>query len=283
MLFISSLMLLAAFSPALALTSPIMTPGIALLRSSNGSYKSLNWSGYAVTGATGSVTSVTGSWTVPTLDSNTGTALAATWVGIDGFNSNTVEQTGTMIATSSAQSTYGVPEYCAWYEFYPGPMYLITSLTINPSDIISASVTYTASSGSPGGPAFGGLVFAPRDPIRSSSGTFTITITDTTSGKSFSTTGTVRNAARSSAEWITEAPSSSSGIIPLANFGTANYGYYTTDVSGTCYATVSGSTGAIGSFGSSVQTLTMVNSAGTAIATPSVLFSDGTSFSIVYS
>jgi hypothetical protein len=230
-----------------------------------------------VTGATGSVTSASGSWIVPTLESSSGTALAATWVGIDGFSSNTVEQTGTLIATPAAQSEYGVPAYCAWYEFYPGPMYIITSLTISPGDNISASVTYAGSSG-----GFGGPGFSARDPGRSSSGTFTVTISDETTGETYTTKGTVRNAARSSAEWIAEAPSSYSGVLPLANFGTACYGYDYTGVSGTCYATVGGSTKPIGSFGSAVQTITMVNNSHVTKASPSALSSDGTSFSVTW-
>jgi hypothetical protein len=163
-------------------------------------------------------------------------------------------------------------------------MYEITSLTIHPGDIISASVTYTASSGGSGGSGFGGSGFSVRDPIRSTSGTFTVTITDTSTKASYTTKGTVRNAARSSAEWIAEAPSSSSGVLPLANFGTAYYGYGTTVITGTCYATVSGVTGSIGSFGSAVQTITMVSSSNSAVikALPSPLSADGTSFSVTW-
>jgi hypothetical protein len=135
-------------------------------------------------------------------------------------------------------------------------------------------VTYTGSSGGSG--------FLARDPGRSSSSTFTVTITDTSTGATYTTTGTVRNAARSSAEWIAEAPSSSRGVLPLANFGTANYGYDNTGVSGTCYATIGGSTEPIGSFGSAVQTITMVSNSGATKALPSALSSDGTSFSVTW-
>ena len=89
----------------------------------NGSYTSTNWSGYAVTGATGSVTSVNGSWTVPAVTagtSRTTTYYSAFWVGIDGFSSSTVEQTGTISQIQGTTATY-----YAWYEFYPSPMYQI--------------------------------------------------------------------------------------------------------------------------------------------------------------
>ena len=266
MFFVSSLMLLAAFSPAFAFSGSMMAPGMALVNASNGSYYSTNWSGYAVTGSTGSVTSVIGSWKVPAVTGST-TAYAAFWTGIDGFSSSTVEQTGTISESSSSGAIY-----YAWYEFYPSPMYQITSVPIKPGDTILASVTYTGSSGSSGRGFFG----------RSGS-KFTVTITDETAGKSYTTTGTVTNAARSSAEWIAEAPSSYRGVLPLSNFGTAYYGSDYTSVAGTCSATVSGSTGSIGSFGSAVQTITMVSNSGATKALPSTpLSSDGTSFTVTW-
>src|SRR3989440_8287423 len=94
-------------------------------------------------------------------------------------------------------------------------------------------------------------------------GRFTVTITDTTTGVSFSTSARVHSAQRSSAEWIAEAPSSSGGILPLANFGTVSFS--------SCTATISGTTGSIGSFGASVQQITMVTSSGNVKAQPSAL------------
>ena len=91
---VGTLMLLAAFSPAVALSSLITAPGMCVESVNGSSYYSSNWSGYAVTGSAGSVTSPSGSWTVPAVTgSRFTTAYAAFWVGIDGFASNTVEQT----------------------------------------------------------------------------------------------------------------------------------------------------------------------------------------------
>src|SRR3989442_10465896 len=66
-------------------------------RMHEGSFQSTNWSGYAVTGASGSVTDVKGSWTVPAIqgtcpDTN---QYSSVWVGIDGFSSATLQQTCT--------------------------------------------------------------------------------------------------------------------------------------------------------------------------------------------
>lgn len=201
-----------------------------------------NWAGYAVTGLAGSVTDVKGSWVVPAVDcSSTPNSYSSFWVGIDGYSSGTVEQTGT-----SSDCRGSTPSYYAWYEFYPKFPGRVP-ITISPGDVISAEVKYTGKS------------------------QFTVSITDVTTGKSFSKSGKVPQAERSSAEWIAEAPWSG-GILPLANFGTVNFG--------SNYATVSGVTGSIGSFGTSVQPITMVSYSGAPKAQPLPLSSDGTSFSV---
>jgi hypothetical protein len=147
-------------------------------------------------------------------------------------------------------------------------MYQI-SLSIKPGDAISANVAYTGTSG--------------RGFFGRQSSAFTVTIKDVTTGKSYTTTGTVSNAARSSAEYIAEAPSSYRGVLPLANFGTINYGTDTTSVTGTCYATINGVNGPFGSFGTAVQQITMVTNAGATKALPSATPStDGTSFSVAW-
>src|SRR5664280_96767 len=64
----------------------------------DGTATSENWSGYLVTGATGSVTDIKGSWIVPAVTcSSSGKAYSHFWVGIDGgsSDSSTVEQIGT--------------------------------------------------------------------------------------------------------------------------------------------------------------------------------------------
>ena len=240
---LSLLTVAAAFPPSsLSLGPRIRDP------SSN----STNWSGFAVAAGSGAVSDAKGSWIVPTIQGSCTSTnqYSSFWVGIDGFNSGTVEQTGT---DSDCQN--GAPTYYAWYEFYPHPSFLISGLAIHPGDHISADV-----------------VFANRR--------FTTTIIDVTTGLSFSTSAKVNSAQRSSAEWIAEAPSSG-GILPLANFGTVYYGTDNTGVASTCFATINGATGAIGSFASSsIQSITMVTSSGAVKAQPSALSADGTSFSV---
>ena len=54
-----------------------------------------NWSGYVATTQNDSVTYVTGTWTVPTVTATSGNTDSFAWVGIDGSDGGTVEQTGT--------------------------------------------------------------------------------------------------------------------------------------------------------------------------------------------
>jgi hypothetical protein len=213
---------------------------------------STNWSGYAVTGT--SFTSAKGSWVVPKADcSKTPNTYGAFWVGIDGWTSDTVEQTGT-----DSDCDGSSPSYYAWYEFYPNPSFLISSITVSPGNKMSASVTYSGSE-------------------------FTITITNETTGKSYSKSSKVSGAKRSSAEWIAEAPccTNSGGILPLSDFGTVEFGDDYSGVSDTNYATDSGVSGPISDFGSDVNESVMVNgSTGADEAVPTSLTSDGTSFKV---
>jgi hypothetical protein len=176
----------------------------------DGTATSSNWSGWAVTGT--AFTSAQGSWVVPTGDctSRFGDSYAAFWVGLDGYTSDTVEQTGTLIECVGRRA-----EYANWYEFYPSNLVEISSVPVSPGNKISASVVYA------GGESF------------------TTTITNETTGKSFSITQSVSGAQRTSAEWIAEAPCCTvfGGILPLANFGTADFGAQYSGVANTNYST----------------------------------------------
>src|SRR5438445_9051939 len=78
-------------------TTQIITPGTAPSVTQPGTPASVtssssNWSGYAANG--GTFTSVTATWTVPTV-SATSSGADATWVGIGGLTSNDLLQAGT--------------------------------------------------------------------------------------------------------------------------------------------------------------------------------------------
>jgi hypothetical protein len=243
----------ALFIAILSLQGMAILPAFARSlgpRINEGSSESLNWSGYAVTAASGSVAGVSGSWHVPSVTCNHGQTYAAFWAGIDGFSSGTVEQAGAL-----AQCSGGAAYYSAWYEFYPSPSVTISTLTVRPGDTVSVTVTY-------------------------SSGAFYVTVTD--GSNKFSTSATVSGAARSSAECITERPSIGGSITKLANFGVVSFGQDYTGVSSTCYATINGVTGSFGSFGSSLQEITMVDNRLAVLAQPSPLSADGSSFTVTW-
>jgi hypothetical protein len=199
---------------------------------------STNWSGYAVNTTAGGVSRVAANWVVPAV-SSTVSGYSSAWVGIDGWSSSTVEQIGT-----DSDYLNGHAQYYGWYEMYPAaPVNL--SLAIRPGDTISASVSYS-------GP-----------------NQFVLSITDVTTGGSFSTTQTLAQAQRSSAEWVQEAPSSVSGVLPLANFGTISFSGAT--------ATVGGATGPVDASwpGSTLYQINMVTRTGAAKATTSALSDSG--------
>jgi hypothetical protein len=221
---------------------------------------STNWSGYAVTGPNGSVTDVKGSWIVPAVKCTAGApdSYSSYWVGIDGYGSNTVEQIGI-----DADCVSGKPAYSAWYEYYPHWPYIINNFPVASGNIISAEVSYGAK------------------------GQFTVSLTNQSvldkqrHPITFSNTTKMPQAQSASAEWIVEAPWSSS-VLPLANFTSASFGHFYTGQPNTCYATVSGKTGPIGSFNTSVIQINMVSSTGAMKALTLPLSPDGSSFTDVW-
>jgi hypothetical protein len=153
---------------------------------------STNWSGYAVTGTR--YTSVSASWTEPAVDcSVTPTGWSSFWIGLDGDNSSTVEQTG-----SEADCRSGSAVHSAWYEMYP-------KFPVNFTNPVSAGDQFTASVTTDG------------------RGNFTLTLVDHTKGWTQTNFAKLKSARLSSAEVIAEAPSSSGGVLPLADFGTVGF------------------------------------------------------------
>ncbi|MCI4328709.1 MAG: hypothetical protein L3J86_03910, partial [Thermoplasmata archaeon] len=73
------------------------------------------------------------------------------------------------------------------------------------------------------------------------------------------------------------------GVLPLADFGKVHFGKDATAVAGTNLATISGTTGVLSSFGSSLYKVNMINNAGTAYkAITSAVSHDGTSFNVTW-
>lgn len=206
------------------------------------SVQSTNWSGYADTGS--SFSKVAASWKEPSAacSSNT-TSLAAFWVGIDGYSSNSVEQDGTIIECYR-RAAY---QY-TWWEMYPANAIQVVGSTLAAGDSITASVVRSGTS-------------------------YTLSITDSThSADSFTTTQSCSNCANTSAEWIAEAPSGSSGVYPLARFSTW------TDSGST--VTEGSTSGVISSF--TDDEITMVDSSGAVKAQPGALNGAGNGFAVTW-
>ena len=214
-----------------------------------GTAQSRTWSGYAVTGS--GFTEALGSWIVPKVDcSKTLTGYSSNWVGIDGFPVTiTIEQIGTFSGCWG-----GAPDYGAFCNFYPTGVCYDPKMTISPGDKMSATVSYDGSK-------------------------FTVKMTNRTTGAHFFKTESVLLAPRTSAEWIVEEDSFPGG---LPDFITTSFGDDYTDVLNTNWAKDSTTTGPISDFGTRVQKITMVNSAGTTKAVPTALTTDGSSFKVTW-
>jgi hypothetical protein len=154
---------------------------------------STNWSGYAVTG--GKFTTASASWaqSAVTCTSGDGKTDMSPWVGIDGYSSGTVEQTG-----SSGDCSGAKPDYYAWYEMFPRNVVVIHH-TVKPGDKFTATVTHT-------------------------SGTrYTLMLQDITEGWTNTVTKSI-TAKDSSAEAVTEMAASH-----LSRFGTDPFTAFTVD------------------------------------------------------
>jgi hypothetical protein len=227
--------------------APATDPGTAAptgdgLADATGGYSSTNWSGYV--SLAGNYTAVSGSWVVPAVTGNGSTETAeSSWIGIGGVFSQDLIQTGTMniVAADGSVDTE------AFYELLPDVALIIPSLHVSPGDGMSANIVEVATD------------------------SWTVTITDNATGKSFNTTVSYTSS-HSSAEWIEEDPSYGDGTqVPYANFSTVSFSGGT--------ATHAGAAGTIAA--NNGQAIRMVSSStGQPIAVPSVLASNGSAFHV---
>jgi hypothetical protein len=186
-----------AMAAAPAAGAVVHRPRVAAGSISNAGWASSNWSGYA---KTGSYTKVTAAWVVPSVARTNKATYGSQWVGIDGFNNSNLIQTGTETDYYS-----GSAHYAAWWEILPAAETVITTITVHPGDHMTASIA------------------------KGSGSSWTITLTDTTTGKSF-TTSKSYSGPGTSAEWIEEAPTVGGHQATLAHYsspdtfdpGTAN-------------------------------------------------------------
>lgn len=239
---------LAASAPAAAASHParptihLIRPGMlgtapmAVRGRSANAVRSQNWSGFAAHGKT--YKKISASWVEPTGHCTTSRTFSSFWVGLDGFTSQDVEQTGSEVDCSGGQA-----RYFGWFEMFPAAPVNFSN-PVHPGDHFTGSVTFTGS------------------------GHYTLVLQDTTQGWSHTVLKTLNGASNSSAEVIAEAPSTSSGtVLPLTNFGTAQFSN----------AAVNGA--AMGN--ASPTKIIMVNGSGRAKDSVSAL-AGGTAFSVTW-
>jgi hypothetical protein len=215
-------------------TAPTVTrPGTPASVTSSSS----NWSGYAA--SDGTFTSVTATWTVPTVSPSAGGA-DATWVGIGGLTTNDLIQAGTQAMVDGG----GTVEYSSWIEMLPQSSRTVP-LTVSAGDSVTVAITQQS-----------GNDWLIQMKNNTTKGTYSVTVQYASSN--------------SSAEWVQEAPSVGRGLVSLDQFGTVQF-------SGAS-AVRDGKAMSLSALGA--KAITMINGQGQAIAQPSTISGDGSSFTV---
>ncbi|HVU76813.1 MAG TPA: G1 family glutamic endopeptidase [Gaiellaceae bacterium] len=234
---------IAALVAALALA-----PATTATRLYNANSTSSNWAGFVASASGKAFTDVKGSWVQPAVTcAARSTGYASFWVGLGGASgsSHGLEQIGT-----SADCHNGVPSYTAWWEILPASSTVIP-WSPTPGDAIAAEV-------------------------RVSGTTVTMTLTDVTSGQTFTQNQTVSSPDTSSADWIAEAPqlcTKGCTTLPLSNFAPVAFS--------AASATLGSTTGPITAPGFGSYSLDLrPKVAGSASATTGPIGADGASFSV---
>jgi hypothetical protein len=220
---------------------------------------SQNWAGYAAVGkANVALRYVTTTFTVPSVNcakvavGSAGQTYAAEWVGLDGFNDSTVEQTG---VDSFCNSTSGPATSQAWYEMYPLDPVVFTG--VRAGDVIWVSVYFNGSTNE-----------------------YQLFLDDKTTGSTMQTDQPCPSGStcdRTSAEVISEDPGGAvAGGINLADFGTVAY-----SAAGVTSRNGTRGTLAAAKLWTSTEII-MQDPSGNDMATPSALTGAGADFSIAW-
>jgi hypothetical protein len=175
------------------------------------------------------------------------------WIGIGGFFSGD----GSLIQTGTESDYNGGASYYAWYELLPASETPI-SMAVKPGDVMYANISLAAHT----------------------TNTWVVSIYDQTSHGGFAQFVTY-SSSKLSAEWIEERPELCSAVCTLtslANFGKAHYGFDFTSQANTNFAVIKGVLGKISHFPHA--SITMVDTRGLTLASPTLLSTDGTSFTM---
>jgi Peptidase A4 family len=184
-----------------------------------------NWSGYVATGRPGSpvsYSSVTGTWTEPTVtcargDSGSFSTIA---VGLGGFGANA--QSDEQVGADANCGASGKPAYYAWFDLAPYPSYSVPH-KVRPGDTLTATVSIISTKRPP-------WVEVQVENV-TRNWTFTREISWVSAGQFLVAPGAQNTGGQStpdtsSAEWLVEAPSSCHAFTcaqaSLANFSSVS-------------------------------------------------------------
>jgi hypothetical protein len=170
----------------------------------------------------------------------TTTGADATWVGIGGVTGTDLIQAGTQATVTGDGSV----TYSAWTEILPD-FSRTTPLEVTAGDTVTVTIT------------------------EQSSGVWLIAMVNNTTSDTYEKTLRYVSS-RSSAEWVQEAPSTNRGIVTLDDFGSVRF------TAGS--AVRDGKSLGLSALGATP--VAMINRAGQAIALPSTLGADGSSFAV---
>ncbi len=158
-----------------------------------------NWSGQIDVAQSTLITSVAGDWTVPGVAASPTDVLSASWVGIDGVDTSSLIQTGTVQASGP---DYGGTQYQAWVELLPGAPETIGNQSgpapVEPGDVMSAAI------------------------LEVSPDLWSIDLDDITQKWSFSQQFSYSTPGFT-AEWIEEAPTVDGSVAALADYGSTSF------------------------------------------------------------
>ena len=204
---------LAFAAPALAAAPPSL--GDLLQLNAN---QSTNWFGYnqgSLEQGHKLFNSISGDWIVPTATQHTaGQAESSSdWIGIGGgcIDANCLATDNTLIQTGTEQDVdkAGRASYSAWWEIIPGPSLTITTMSPRPGDHMHALIRATLGY----------------------SDLWSITLTDATQGKTYTTT-VPYSSTHATAEWIEETPlliGTNAGLASLPNLTNTPFSGATTN------------------------------------------------------
>ena len=189
----------------------------------------------------GKFTAVGATWTVPEFTPDRPFGVDAAWVGIGGVRSRDLIQAG----TSQTISSSGATQYQAWVETLPEAAEPVP-LAVHPGDTVTVTIT------------------------EKSEDTWLLELVNETTGEKYERTEQY-DSSYSSAEWIQEAPSSGGGrLLPLANFGSVHFSkaWAVKDGKRVNIAEAAG------------RPITLIGADNQALAVPSEVGADGSSFSV---